>query len=86
MNIINFTPPSTGNIFAQLMIWLVSITSSVAASVVLFTLLLKLVTLPFDFMSRFSMRKNSIKMEQMRPELEKLQQQYANDKALYNQK
>ena len=86
MTIINFTPPSTGNIFAELMIWLVSITSSVAASVILFTLLLKLVTLPFDFMSRFSMRKNSIKMEQMRPELEKLQQQYANDKALYNQK
>ena len=86
MNIINFTLPSTGNIFAQLMIWLVSVTSSVAASVVLFTLLLKLVTLPFDFMSRFSMRKNSIKMEQMRPELEKLQQQYANDKNLYNQK
>lgn len=86
LNIINFTPPETGNIFAKLMIWLVSVTSSVAASVILFTLLLKLVTLPFDFMSRFSMRKNSIKMEQMRPELEKLQQQYANDKALYNQK
>lgn len=86
ISIINFTPPSTGNIFAKLMIWLVSVTSSVAVSVILFTLILKLVTLPFDFMSRFSMRKNSIKMEEMRPELEKLQQQYANDKALYNQK
>lgn len=86
MNIINFTKPTTGNIFADLMLWLVTVTSSVAAGVVLFTLLLKLVTLPFDFMSRFSMRKNSIKMEQMRPELEKLQQQYANDKNLYNQK
>ncbi|MDY6368030.1 MAG: YidC/Oxa1 family membrane protein insertase [Clostridia bacterium] len=68
------------------MIWLVSITSSVALSVVIFTLLLKIVTLPFDFMSRFSMRKNSIKMEQMRPELEKLQKQYADNKNLYNQK
>ena len=86
MGIINFTSPETGNIFAKLLIWLVSITSSVALSVVLFTLLLKLVTLPFDFMSRFSMRKNSIKMEQMRPELEKLQKQYANNKQLYNQK
>ena len=86
MNIINFTIPETTNIFAKLMIWLVSITSSVALGVVLFTLFLKLVTLPFDFMSRFSMRKNSIKMEQMRPELEKLQKQYANNKQLYNQK
>ena len=32
------------------------------------------------------MRKNSLKMEEMRPELEKLQKQYANDKQLYNQK
>lgn len=65
--------------------WLVSI-SSVVVGIILFTLLLKLITLPFDFMSRVSMRKNSIKMEEMRPELEKLQKQYANDKALYNQK
>ena len=86
MNIINFAKPSTGNIFADLILWLVTLTSSVAVGVVLFTLFLKLVTLPFDFMSRFSMRKNSIKMEQMRPELEKLQQQYAGDKNLYNQK
>lgn len=86
MNIINFTVPNTSNIFAELMMWLVEITSSVALGVILFTLFLKIVTLPFDFMSRFSMRKNSIKMEQMRPELEKLQQQYANDKNLYNQK
>ena len=32
------------------------------------------------------MRKNSLKMEAMRPELEKLQKQYANNKDLYNQK
>lgn len=86
ISIIDFTSPYTSNIFAKLIIWLVSVTSSVAASVILFTLFLKIITLPFDFMSRFSMRKNSIKMEQMRPELEKLQQQYANDKNLYNQK
>lgn len=86
MGIINFTKPNTGNIFADLILWLVSVTSSVAAGVILFTLFLKLVTLPFDFISRFSMRKNSIKMEAMRPELEKLQQQYAGNKDLYNQK
>lgn len=86
MEIINFTAPSTSNIFAQLIIWIVGITSSVVAGVILFTLFLKIITLPFDFISRLSMRKNSIKMEEMRPELEKLQKQYANDKALYNQK
>ncbi len=95
MDIINFTKPTImgaslfGDLsipFAKFILWLITITSSVAAGVILFTLFLKLITLPFDFMSRFSMRKNSIKMEQMRPELEKLQQQYANDKNLYNQK
>ena len=86
ISIIGFSAPEIGNIFAKLILWLVSVTSSVALGVVLFTLFLKIITLPFDAMSRFSMRKNSLKMEQMRPELEKLQQQYANDKALYNQK
>ncbi len=32
------------------------------------------------------MRQNSVKLEKMRPELEKLQKQYANDKNTYNQK
>lgn len=32
------------------------------------------------------MRRNSLKMEQMRPQLEKLQKQYAGDKQTYNMK
>ena len=83
--IINFTQPEISGL-ASVVYWLVGLTSSVAAGVVLFTVLLKLITLPFDFISRFSMRKNSIKMEQMRPELEKLQKQYADNKGLYSQK
>ena len=86
MDIINFALPGTGNFIVKLIMWLVSLTSSVTVAIILFTLILKLITLPFDYVSRSSMRKNSLKMEQMRPELEKLQKQYANDKALYNQK
>ena len=86
MGIIDFTRPITGNFIVDIMVWLVSITSSIALGVVLFTLILKLITLPFDFFSRASMRKNSLKMEEMRPELEKLQKQYADNKDLYNQK
>ena len=82
MSLINLVLPDTGNFLVDIILWLVNITSSVAAGVILFTVLLKLITLPFDFMSRFSMRKNSIKMEEMRPELEKLQQQYADNKDL----
>ncbi len=86
MNILFFSIPENTNVFAKLIAWLVQISSSIVVGVILFTLFLKLITLPFDYISRASMRKNSLKMEEMRPELEKLQQQYANDKALYQQK
>jgi len=85
MDIINFIKPTTGNFIVDIIIWLVGI-SSVTAGIILFTVLLKVVTLPFDFFSKASMRKNSLKMEEMRPELEKLQKQYADNKTLYNQK
>ena len=85
MNIINFAQPTIGGL-AVIIQWIIGIFSSIAAGVILFTVLLKVITLPFDIFSKISMRKNSLKMEQMRPELEKLQKQYANDKALYSQK
>ena len=80
-----------GLIFSDMMLpvatqsldWLTSIitaivtsVSSVMLGVVLFTLVLKVITLPLDYFSRASMRKSSLKMEEMRPELEKLQKQY----------
>ena len=86
MGIINFTMPEVGNFLVNVIIWLVKISSSVAVGIILFTVILKLITLPFDYFSRASMRKNSLKMEEMRPELEKLQKQYADNKELYNQK
>ncbi|MBQ3219038.1 MAG: YidC/Oxa1 family membrane protein insertase [Clostridia bacterium] len=86
LEFINFSKPETGNFLVDIIFWLVQISTSVTLGVILFTVLLKLITLPFDFFSRASMRKNSLKMEQMRPELEKLQKQYADNKDLYNQK
>lgn len=59
---------------------------SVAVGIIFFTIALKLITLPFDIFSRASMKKNSLTMERMRPELEKMQKQYANNKELYNKK
>lgn len=64
----------------------ISLFPSIALGVIVFTLTLKLIALPLDFVSRYQMRKNSLKMEEMRPQLEKLQKQYANDKDKYNQK
>ncbi len=59
---------------------------SVGIGIIIFTLILKLITMPFDVFSRIASKSNSLKMEKMRPELERLQKQYANNKQLYQQK
>ncbi len=86
LNLITLSVPDGGNWLVQIIKWMVTISGSVALGIILFTVALKLVTFPFDYISRASMRKNSLKMEAMRPELEKLQKQYANNKEMYNQK
>ena len=54
--------------------------------IIVFTLILKAITLPFDIYQRIKMRKQTLIMRNMQPELEKLQKQYANDKQMYSQK
>lgn len=58
----------------------------VGLGIIVFTIILKAITLPFDIYQRVKMRKQTLVMKQMQPELEKLQKQYANDKNMYNQK
>ena len=51
-------------------------------AIILFTLLIKLIILPFDVKSRKSMRKT----QQIQPELNRLQKKYQNDKDKLNRK
>ena len=81
-----FGMPFDLNWIGNIIKWLIDGCHSIGLGIILFTLILKLITLPFDIISRVSTKKNSLKMKRMRPQLEKLQRQYANDKALYNQK
>jgi len=66
--------------------WLIESCGSIGLGIIIFTLILKLITLPFDIISRVSTKKNAIRMEKMRPQLEKLQRQYANNNQLYQKK
>ena len=59
---------------------------AIGFGIIVFTIVLKAITLPFDIYQRISMRKQNLVMRAMQPELEKLQKQYANDKNTYNQK
>ncbi|MBE5744966.1 MAG: membrane protein insertase YidC [Clostridiales bacterium] len=58
----------------------------VGIGIILFSLILKVIVLPFDIFQRISLRKQNIKMRENKDKMEKLQKQYANDKKMYNQK
>ena len=58
----------------------------IGVGILLFSLVLKILPLPLDIYSRVANKKNALKMERIRPELEKLQKQYANNKELYAKK
>ncbi len=83
-----FGMPSSLNLnwIGQFIKILIESFGSIGLGIIMFTVVLKLITLPLDIYQRVSMKKNNLKMERMRPQLEKLQRQYANDKALYSQK
>ena len=78
------------NWIARIIRWLISSVGSgvgmVGVGIILFSLVLKLVVLPFDVYQRISMRKQNQKMKDQQERMEKLQKQYANDKQMYNQK
>lgn len=69
--------------FARIIIEGVGITG---LGIVVFNLVLKAITLPFDIYQRVMSRKQNLIMKQMQPELEKLQKQYANDSKAYSEK
>ncbi len=74
------------NWIGQLIKGLISGVGIVGVGIILFSLCLKVIVLPFDIYQRISMRKQNIKMKEQQERMEKLQKQYANDKEKYNQK
>lgn len=65
---------------------IIGFAKDVGLGIILFTVILKIITLAPDVWSRVSMKKNALKMEAMKEDLEKLQKQYAKNKDLYQQK
>ena len=74
------------NWIGKIIRWLVSGIGIVGVGIILFSIVLRLVVLPFDIYQRITMSKQNIKMRENKDKLEKLQKQYANDKQMYNQK
>lgn len=57
-----------------------------ALALIIVTILIKLVMVPFDFINKYSSKKSSRKQAEMKPELDKIQAKYGNDKTALNQK
>lgn len=76
------------NLYGWIRNWNVdfSVIGAFALTVIMFTLFLKLITLPLDVWQKVLGRKNSRKMEEMKPELDVLNKKYASDRNLLMQK
>ncbi|MCD8309164.1 MAG: YidC/Oxa1 family membrane protein insertase [Clostridia bacterium] len=74
------------NWIGEIVKWIIEGVGITAVGILLFTLVLKTIVLPLDVYSKYKTKKQSLLMEQMRPQMEKLQKQYENDKNMYNQK
>lgn len=93
-NLINFNVEKIGSInlegIGYAIKWLFDLFTgfpgAIAIGVIVFTLVLKTIVLPLDIYSRVKTKKQSLLMKKMRPQMEKLQKQYADDKNMYNQK
>lgn len=79
-------PDVSLNWIGQLIRVLIEGIGIVGVGIIVFTLILKTIVLPLDIYSRIKGKKQALIMERMRPQMEKLQKQYANDKSMYNQK
>ncbi len=67
------------NLIGKLLLALYNAIGDFGWTVVVFAVVLRLILSPLDIWQKISSRKQSRKMERIRPQLEKLQRQYAND-------
>lgn len=74
------------NWICKIIQWLINGIGIIGLGIIIFTIILKTIAMPLDVYSRVKMKKQSLIMKKMRPQMEKLQKQYANDKNMYSQK
>ncbi len=86
MDIINLLGSAwpEGNVWATLI--KIFDVGSYAWTIILFTIVLKLILTPLDFFQRYYTNKTARQQAKLRPQLEKLQKQYGNNQTLLYQK
>lgn len=88
MGVLNFlleVKAPTG-LWASIINWLEGGIGNYAVAIIVLTILIKLVILPFDLLNKSLSSRNARKQAEMKPELDKINKRYANNKQLLNQK
>lgn len=81
--ILSLSAPS--GLWAKIIYWIESFTGNFGWTVILFTILTKLVMSPLDFYNRYSTRKNTLIQKRLAPQVMKINKKYANNKDMANQ-
>jgi|GEM_PF-2514859 len=68
-----------GGLWMTIINWINASVLNFAWSVILFTLLIKLVLSPFDFLIKYSTKKSTLIQQKCAPQIEKLQKKYGNN-------
>jgi len=83
---VNLILAAPNDLWAKLIGWFNGFIPSYGWTIVVITILLKLVLTPLDVWQRIISKKNTEKMAVLQPQIEKLNKRYANDKEKLNQK
>ena len=88
VNIINMLISSwpKGGMWETLIGWFYMLIQNYALTIIVFTILLKLVLFPLDFFQKRTAQKNAAMNAKLQPKMADLQQKYGHNKDLYNQK
>lgn len=81
----NFSLILGGNMWHSIISWFASWITNYGWAIIVFTIALKLIMSPLDIYQRISSKKQQKFMNVMQPELQAVQQKYANDKNRLNQ-
>lgn len=88
LNLFNFLleVKAPKGLWASIINWLEGGIGNYAVVIIVLTIMIKLVMLPFDLLNKSLNSRNSAKQVAMKPELDKINKRYANNKQLLNQK
>ncbi len=87
-NLINLLVSSwpNGGMWEAIIGWFYSFIQNYALTIILFTIILKLVLFPLDLIQKRTTQKNAEMNAKLQPKMQDLQKRYGNNKELYNQK